>query len=689
MKAFFFGWILAGTAGSVLAQSSDRDLQTVIMLQDSRAGAVSFYPYLKSGKPEVAERALLALANLQDPAAISRIVPLADHPEPAVRKAAAFAFAQTGDSSVADLLTDLVLTEEIPDVRSEWARAAGRCLPRSESEALLDTLEATGDAGSAAEILVRLSVRAVVSDSILMSALRLCSHPEPTSSWKALYALNRFKKPDTSWWPLISARHTILSASPSAQVRMAWAAVTGGSGDARILPALQVWFASEPDPMVRSTLIRSASRLPEDSAQTRSQILISAMTDPVPMVQAAAQTALTGLPQESLPADRISAALKSRLSQVKTPLAKPDIDWMVLSARLNLPWHQPLVSSLATHSNPLLKAQYAVLLAAPGSKESLPALRQLLEAPETPVKTLAATALLEILKKAGLPPDSAGHEVKSLIFSRDMALISIGSEALGDPAFQYAGYAADLIKALDGLDPVTDTEAIQAVLNTLGPVKAEKVDSVFGAFSVSSEKVLSVLAINWIRKRSGAGFTVESLDAEPVTPGIPVAPGSSDLKKKQWIEFQTSKGTILVELLVQDAPVTCSKLAGLVQKGYYNGLYFHRLVPNFVIQGGDPRGDGWGGPGFAMRSEFAPVRYDHEGVVGMASAGKDTEGSQFFIVHSATPHLDGRYTIWGRVVSGLPVVPMLDIGDQILRAVVLDSLPVQQEKAKKGKSVKQ
>jgi len=688
MKAFFFGWILAGTACSALAQSSDRDLQTVIMLQDSRAGAVSFYPYLKSGRPEVAERALLALANLQDPAAISRLIPLADHPDPAVRMAAAFAFAQIGDSSVADLLTDLVVNEEVPDVRMEWARAAGRCLTLSESERLLDTLENKGDFGSAAEISVRLSVRAVVSDSILMTTLRLCSHPEPTTSWKALYALNRFKKPDSSWWPLVSDRHAVLSASASSQVRMAWAAVTGGSGDARSLPALQAWFASEPDPMVRSTLIRSAARLPEDSAKTRLQILISAMTDPVPMVQMAAQTALTGFPPESIPADRISAALKSRLSLVKTPLSKPDIDWMVLSSRLNLPWHQPLVSSLATHSNPLLKAQYAVLLAAPGQRKSLPALRQLLGATEIPVKTLAATAILEVLKKTGLPADSVRTEVQTLIFSRDMALISIGSEALGDPAFQYSGYETDLVQALGGLDPVTDTEAIQAVLNTLGPVKSEKVDSVLGVFSVSSEKVLSGLAINWIRKRSGTEFTVESLEAEPVTPGIPVAPGSADLKKKQWIEFQTSKGTILIELLVQDAPVTCSKLADLVQKGYYNGLYFHRLVPNFVIQGGDPRGDGWGGPGFAMRSEFAPVRYDHEGMVGMASAGKDTEGSQFFIVHSATPHLDGRYTIWAKVVSGLQVVPMLDIGDQILSAVLLNSLPVQPEKGKKGKSVK-
>jgi peptidylprolyl isomerase len=97
----------------------------------------------------------------------------------------------------------------------------------------------------------------------------------------------------------------------------------------------------------------------------------------------------------------------------------------------------------------------------------------------------------------------------------------------------------------------------------------------------------------------------------------------------------------------------------------YRGSVLHRVVPNFVVQTGDPRGDGWGGPGYAIRSEFGRPRYER-GTVGMASSGKDTEGSQFFITHSRQPHLDGRYTVFGRVVEGQGVVDALQVGDRVL-----------------------
>src|SRR5205814_1066559 len=101
-----------------------------------------------------------------------------------------------------------------------------------------------------------------------------------------------------------------------------------------------------------------------------------------------------------------------------------------------------------------------------------------------------------------------------------------------------------------------------------------------------------------------------------------------------------------------------------------DGLPFHRVVPDFVAQGGDPRGDGWGGPGHTLRCELSPLRYAR-GAVGMALSGKDTGGSQFFVVHSAQPHLEGKYTVFGRVVEGMEVVDALLPGDLIERAVVL------------------
>jgi peptidylprolyl isomerase len=106
------------------------------------------------------------------------------------------------------------------------------------------------------------------------------------------------------------------------------------------------------------------------------------------------------------------------------------------------------------------------------------------------------------------------------------------------------------------------------------------------------------------------------------------------------------------------------------QRGFYRGLPFHRVVPNFVIQGGDPRGDGWGGPGFSIRSEFSPLTYE-TGMLGVASAGKDTEGSQFFITQSPQPHLDGRYTIFGKVVTGMDVVDKIQVDDHIFDVKIL------------------
>jgi len=111
-------------------------------------------------------------------------------------------------------------------------------------------------------------------------------------------------------------------------------------------------------------------------------------------------------------------------------------------------------------------------------------------------------------------------------------------------------------------------------------------------------------------------------------------------------------------------------LARFTQEGRYDGVAFHRVVPNFVAQGGDfTSGDGFGGPGFTIRSEFTEVPYLRGGA-GMASAGKDTEGSQFFFTHSMQPHLDGAYTTFGWVISGMDVVDRLDVGDRIVRATI-------------------
>ena len=125
------------------------------------------------------------------------------------------------------------------------------------------------------------------------------------------------------------------------------------------------------------------------------------------------------------------------------------------------------------------------------------------------------------------------------------------------------------------------------------------------------------------------------------------------------VEIQTQKGNMVIELFEKDAPVTVKNFLDLTNKPFYNGLKFHRVIPNFMIQGGCPDGTGMGGPGYKIKCEVDPKSNPNKhvrGTLSMANAGKDTGGSQFFICHAPQPHLDGKHSVFGQVVEGLEVV---------------------------------
>lgn len=135
----------------------------------------------------------------------------------------------------------------------------------------------------------------------------------------------------------------------------------------------------------------------------------------------------------------------------------------------------------------------------------------------------------------------------------------------------------------------------------------------------------------------------------------------------------TGKGSFTIELLSDDAPLNVDNFVELAKRGYFRDVTFHRVVPNFVVQGGDPRGDGNGGPGYQIRCEINEVPYER-GAVGMALSGKDTGGSQWFVTHSRQPHLDGGYTVFGRVVEGMDVVDRI-VRSDIIRSIVINEGP--------------
>jgi peptidyl-prolyl cis-trans isomerase B (cyclophilin B) len=137
--------------------------------------------------------------------------------------------------------------------------------------------------------------------------------------------------------------------------------------------------------------------------------------------------------------------------------------------------------------------------------------------------------------------------------------------------------------------------------------------------------------------------------------------------------FETTKGTINVHLYEDKAPVTVANFANLIQRGYYDGLSFHRVIPDFMIQGGCPQGTGTGGPGYQFKDEFdAELKHDKPGMLSMANAGPGTNGSQFFITHVPTPWLDGKHSIFGSVESEADqdVVNAIAGGDQIIKVTL-------------------
>ena len=147
-----------------------------------------------------------------------------------------------------------------------------------------------------------------------------------------------------------------------------------------------------------------------------------------------------------------------------------------------------------------------------------------------------------------------------------------------------------------------------------------------------------------------------------------------DIKKSYKINMETTKGLIVLELAPTYAPRTVNNFVFLAREGFYDGIVFHRVIADFVIQGGDPTGTGTGGPGYKFEDEVKNNPLKHEtGAISMANAGPNTNGSQFFITHSPQPHLNGKHTVFGKVVEGMDVVNAIRQGDKMTKVTVVEA----------------
>lgn len=154
------------------------------------------------------------------------------------------------------------------------------------------------------------------------------------------------------------------------------------------------------------------------------------------------------------------------------------------------------------------------------------------------------------------------------------------------------------------------------------------------------------------------------------------------MSENRKIKFTTNKGVFVAEMFEDKAPLTTKNFIDLTEKGFYNGVIFHRVIDGFMIQGGDPTGTGMGGPGYKIKDEFgAGLKHDDEGILSMANAGPNTGGSQFFITLAPAPWLNGHHAIFGRVVEGMDVVRLIgvvptDFRDRPCEAVIMEKVEV-------------
>lgn len=275
-------------------------------------------------------------------------------------------------------------------------------------------------------------------------------------------------------------------------------------------------------------------------------------------------------------------------------------------------------------------------------------------------------AFVEMLTELDDKVDKENQNIIRLIYSefvgsKDIILTDLALTGLKDSLYtSYSGETNSVILFdYNELEFPKDLDVMLILIDAMGELRNENAVSVLESNKNSDNYELAMTSNIALEKITGNKY---DLFTRPRTDFDWQYLGS--LSQKKFITLKTNKGDIKIELFPEVAPFTVMNFLKLSESNYYDNTVFHRVVSNFVIQGGDPTGSGYGGPGYSIRSEFSPLNYD-TGMIGMASSGKDTEGSQFFITHSATPHLDGRYTLFGKVTEGMSVVNNIMIGDTI------------------------
>jgi cyclophilin family peptidyl-prolyl cis-trans isomerase/HEAT repeat protein len=648
---------------SIPARSDGRidKMGRILALEDQRSlGAGELERYLRDPDRGVRRRAALAAGRVGDATAVPTLVELMNDGDAEIRQMAAFAMGLIGDRSAVERLVPS-LKDADATVRARAAEALGHIGdPRAAADvakmiegaipknAPLVTVRGD-DPGSASDpwLELRLGLFALArlkdvkaAESVLMSA------GKPRFDWwAATWTAMRLETP--TFRPLLAA-----AASSSDPLSRAFAA--------RGLGALK-------DP-VSIDLLAALSRDPDEGVAVNAIRALAVVGDAkgVPAVAAALGANSVTLKWEALqalallPPDR---ALRGRV----VPFVGHDRPWMRAAglralARIDRDEFSLVLSGLDPDPDWSVRAALATALGDAGTEISIGILFSMLKDPDPRVLAV----VLETMRKAR--GADAADTLKGQLEHPDLAVRAAAAEGLAE--LKATGLSAALVASYKRGLGDREVDARAALVEALAVQKDE-------AAKVALRNAAEADPSRVIREKASAAL--KSLGEAPpplaaeITDRVPLdyreamapyepIPGAPLYTPRAFI--QTKLGRIEIHLDIVEAPLTAQSFMSLARRGFFDGLTFHRVVPGFVIQGGDPRGDGNGGPGYTLRCEIGERPYGR-GAVGMALSGKDTGGSQFFITHVPTPHLDGGYTIFGHVAGGMDVVDRIRPGDVI------------------------
>lgn len=639
-------------------------LQKVVDLQVERNGE-GLRDLLLDADPGVRARAAFALASVQDPEAGGRLAALLVDEEAGVRADAAFALGQLPDEGYGAVLLRALEEEADPGVRGEILEAVGKVGGEAALLRLLETELGEGEVAAGTLALARMGIRGVVLPGSVGRLVEALRHPDPEARVNAAYYFGRSDDPGP-WASRAPEVRAVLDGLPPTDRR----AMHLLNGLAKLAapddtPRFLQWMRTSPDWRIRTNAAAAlAGRTTSREVRNR---LVEALEDPSTHVAVSAAGALAA--STDMPA-REREALKEwvedhpekwrRAGPIFTLLGRSG-EGEFLRSWLRQ-WEENRVG-------PRTRGLSAMAFV-PGDE----ATGVLLDALDSEISRIRSTAMGGLARRWRVEredPDERERFFDAFVRGlrlRDPGTVAVAAPVLADSLFLPLGSVDVLVEEYRAMDLPEDLEGMQAILEALGRAGSARAETLLEevmehpetALRTTAAEALSELRGQEVDAGWGAGEGERAVDW----------PALAELGPRPRLVLETEKGTVRLVLDAESAPLTVQTVAGFAREGLYDGVPFHRVVPNFVVQGGDfARGDGFGGPGFSIRSEFTRTPY-RRGVVGMASAGKDTEGSQYFVTHSMQPHLDGRYTAFGWVEEGMNVVDVLYEEDRVTHARV-------------------